>query len=155
MKRAALGLGVLAVLGLALIMLNSGAHGVVEDYHGADNVAALQATIDRESRDRLLLVMYQAPWCGYCCRLTGQARDNSHLVSYDYRMLRVNVDHYPVLSDYFQSQDGIPETHIYLGGEHIDTMLGSTPGPAHFAAYMNALGENYAGYLAVRAAAYP
>lgn len=98
---------------------------VVEEYNGPDNAAALQARVVEESQTRFTLVVYHAPWCPYCRKLTEQMTEASAYTDIPYHVIKVDVERFPALAASAKQMDGVPETFVYAGGRQVDHFGGA------------------------------
>jgi thioredoxin-like negative regulator of GroEL len=135
--------GGLAVAAAGLFSAGASAPDVIRDYDGADDAAALQRVVARESQDRFALVMFHQSWCPYCKKLTGQLQDAAAQTKVPYTVLKVDVADYPKLAATYKLQGGVPETHVYLNGQRTDVFVGSGPDTQTVVNYIDGLSRHY------------
>lgn len=111
----------------------------IVEYQGEDDPAALQALLAQGGGDHFVMVMYHAPWCPYCRRLTEQFTAAAPRTNVAYEVLKVDVEKYPLIAGQNQQAQGVPETHAYRYGQKIDGFSGSAPDHTAIVTYIDAL----------------
>ena len=143
--KAALMAGGLAMMAGTAFLLRPAAvdPGIVREYNGADDPAALQSVVAQESQGRFVMVMFHATWCPYCQKLTTQVSEASARTIVPYSVVKVDVEKYGAIASAFKKEQGVPETHVFMNGQQIDMFVGSAADTGMIADYMDVLSREH------------
>jgi len=90
------------------------------------NESDFQTSVVEESRKRLVLVDFWAPWCGPCRTLSPIIEKLADAYAGRFLLAKVNSDENEALAGEFGVR-GIPNVKAFYGGEMIDEFTGAMP----------------------------
>jgi len=89
------------------------------DYSGADAAASFKADVAALEKTKPVFVMLHDPDCSHCQDLTAQLHQiqDQHLSPVDFDVVRVDIYRFPAVTRSLMQGQGVPETHVYYGGD--------------------------------------
>mgnify|MGYP005835186231 FL=1 len=72
--------------------------------------------------DKLVLVEFWAPWCGYCRRIGPALSKVAEQYAETVTVAQINIDDFPALAD-DQGVELVPTFLLYRGGTLLDTLV--------------------------------
>ncbi len=72
--------------------------------------------------DKLVLVEFWAPWCGYCRRIGPALAKVAEQYAQTVTVAQINIDDFPALAD-DQGVELVPTFLLYRGGTLLDTLV--------------------------------
>jgi thioredoxin 1 len=76
-----------------------------------------------KSSDKPVLVDFYADWCGPCVKLGPVIHDLQKKCDYKFKVIKVNVDDHPDLSEE-KGISGIPYVEVFKGGKKFGSFTG-------------------------------
>jgi len=89
------------------------------DYSGADDAASFKTDVSAIEKTKPVFVMLHGPDCPHCQDLTAQLHQiqDQHLAPTDFDVVLVDIYRFPGITRSLMQGHGVPETHVYYGGD--------------------------------------